>query len=343
MNATEETTDKECFLPLHTRIIGIIVVIIIMLVGAIGNILVCFIIRWFKTAFESISYLFVINVAISDFFMSVTVLPFDIIYWLSFPVFSLNSNLCRLWNAFYFTFLTASSIGIYLLGIDIYLAVTKPLHYDTILTRRRAFSLITAQWLWSITIGLLIYFYQTEPPVGEYMFDLNPIAYGIYLAVHIIIPSVIIPFIYAKIFVIARRHQKKICPVDATVSRAEFRSDSQEKRIQIIKRQFSMAKMFCFITVNFFLLWYPFLVVQMFYVLKLDSKIDWCKLETADTIVCWLSYIQCCTNPIFYVFRRKKIRNLVTNRLTKRVGGSNISEATKMAVGARTEVPQNGT
>ncbi len=93
-----------------------------------------------------------------------------------------------------------------------------------------------------------------------------------------------------------------------------------------------MAKTFCFITVSFFLCWYPFLVVQLFYVFKLDEKVDWCKLETADTLVCWFSYLQCCLNPIFYVFRRKKIRSLITNRLTKRVAQNNMSEATKVAV-----------
>ncbi len=337
MNSTNSNQEESCILPVYARVTGIVLITLIMAIGTIGNIAVCVIITIFKRSFETVSHFFVINVAISDLLTCLTVLPFDIIYWLNFPVFPLGSDICRLWNAFYFGFLTASSIALTLISIDIYLAVTMPLHYQMMVTKGKAFLAIGIGWLWSITTGVLIFIFQEKPPEGEYLFDLNPIAYGLYLAIHILLPSLVIPVFYAKIFMIARKHELKITPQASTsqqtssresrASKSGFKS-TNESGVSL-KRQLSMAKTFFFITMSFFLCWYPFFVVQLIYVFKLDGKVDWCRLETADTIVCWLSYLQCCLNPVFYVFRRKNIRRRIFNRFKKHEYEGNNCETTK--------------
>ena len=311
--ALGNTTDSdECNLPTSARIFGLVSLICIMTLGAIGNSVVGITLCVFKRRFDSFSHLLILNVAVSDFLTSTTVLPFDVAYWYKFPVFPLSPSLCRLWNAFFFTFLASSSISLCMVTVDIFLAITQPLHYQMKLTIFRVKSAIAISWLWSIAVGVLIYFFQEEPPIGEYLFDLKPAAYGSYLVLHIGLPSILIPLAYMIIFLIARKHAEKIYPNGDSTTKEQRRKNKLS-----LRRQLALAKTFCFITTGFFVCWYPFFIVQLFYIFGWDKNVDWCQLETADTIVCWFSYIQCCLNPVFYAFRRKDVRQVISRSIKR--------------------------
>ena len=312
MADTNRTKFEECTLPNSARIVGLASLICIMILGAIGNSFVATILCIYRKRFDSFSHLLILNVAVSDFFTSIAVLPFDILYWYKFPIFPLSPSMCRLWNAFFFAFLASSSISLCMVTGDIFLAITQPLHYEIKLTKFRVRMAIIISWAWSITIGVLIYFFQDEPPAGEYLFELTPIAYGAYLFLHIGVPSVLIPLAYMIIFLIAKRHAEKIYP--NTCMNTERKGTKSKLSL---KRQLALAKTLCFITTGFFLCWYPFFIVQLIYIFGWDKTIDWCQLETADTVVCWFSYVQCCLNPAFYAFRRKDIRQVLHRSLRK--------------------------
>lgn len=303
----EEHDEEHCHLPTYAIVIGIIMVVLIMIIGTMGNSLVCIVLCLYRKRFEYVSHLFVINVALSDLLTSVTVLPFDVLYWLNFPVFPLPPSICKLWNTFFFAFMAESSLSLCMVSFDIYLAVTRPLHYNMILTSARAYIVISLSWVWTIVLAILIFIYQEEPPENEYLFELTPSAYGTYLMVHIGVPSIIIPVLYAKIFLIARSHAKKISP--STEQNDKIKSKRTNKLS--LKKQLTMAKTFFCITMGFFLCWYPFFAVQLFYVFGWDKRVHWCNLEIADTIVCWFAYIQCCLNPVYYSLRRNDIRQIL--------------------------------
>ena len=310
MYHTRSSTDseEECLLPQFAIISGLISIFIIMLLGSFGNLLVIIVLCKGTNRLLSNSHLFIISVAVSDLMTSVTVLPFDVVYWINFPVWSLGPKICRLWNGFFFAFLSASAIGVTEISMDIYLAVTRPLHYHTIMTKKRCRLIIILSWIWSATVGILIYFFQEEPPPNTYLFDLNSYAYGVYLFIHLVIPLVLVPIIYLNLFKISVYHASKI------QCWQEF-STEEKAGVLTLRQQMKLAKTFGFVTVAFFVSWTPFLVVQLFYIFKLEEKVDWCKLEIADTIVCWFSYVQCCTNPMFYGIRHKYFRKMALHML----------------------------
>lgn len=318
------TDIDECTLPITARVIGLASITGMLILGAVGNFAVFVILSIFRRRFESISHMFITNVAVSDFLTSVTVLPFDILYWHKFPVFPLTPNLCRLWNSFFFAFLASSSLSLCMITLDLFLTITQPLHYQLILTNLRVKILIAVSWVWSMTVGILIYFFQEEPPVGEYLFDLRPLAYGTYLVLHIGLPSILIPAAYMRIFLIARRHAKRIQPTNNGSGKQEGATSKLS-----LKRQLALAKTFFFITLGFFVCWYPFFVVQLFYVFQWDKNVDWCQLETADTVVCWFSYVQCCLNPVFYAFRRKDVRQVINSSIRKNGFSSRMAMTTR--------------
>ena len=302
------TEIHDCSLPAYARAFGLALIVMIMVLGVIGNTVVLFVVGFLRRRHETVSYIFVSNVAASDLLTSLTVLPFDILYWHNFPVFPLAPNFCRLWNAFFFTFLAESSLSLCMMTFDVFLAIYRPLHYSMSMNPQRAYMFILGSWTWSITVGVLIYIYQEEPPEGEYLFDLASPAYGSYLILHIGFPSVVIPLFYLKVFLIAKSHASKIHSCE---------KDTKSKGKLSIRRQLALAKTFFLITVGFFVCWYPFFIVQLFYVFGWDASVDWCELETADTVVCWLAYVQCCLNPIFYAFRRKDVRHVLNHSLKR--------------------------
>ena len=318
MNLTNVTTIKgHCQLPTYAIVIGIVMLVIIMIIGTIGNSLVCIALCLYRNRFDNVSHLFVINVALSDLLTSITVLPFDILYWLNFPVFPLPPTICKLWSTFFFAFLAESSLSLCMVSVDIYLAVTRPLHYNMILTSARAYIIIGLSWVWTIIVAVLIYIYQEEPPEGEFLFDLTPPAYGTYLMVHIAVPSVTITVLYAKVFLIARSHAKKISPITELEDKITSKRSRKSHKLSL-KKQLTMAKTFFCITMGFFLCWYPFFAVQLFYVFGWDNQVHWCHLEIADTIASWFAYIQCCLNPIYYSLRKNDMRKLLQRSLKRR-------------------------
>ena len=318
--------DEECLLPKSAVVTGIALVFIIMLLGLFGNLLVCIVLLKQHRRTVTCSHLFVISVAISDFFTSATVLPFDIIYWLNFPVWPLSPSICRLWNAFFFTFLSASAIGITEICMDIYIAIKRPLNYCMDVTKKKCYFIIVASWFWCIVLGVLVYMFQEEPPSGEYLFEINNIAFGLYLLIHLIIPFVIVTISYFKLFSIARHHATRVESLkkheSSPTANTAVPKLSKRSSVLSVRQEFNLAKTFGCVTIGFIFCWTPFLIVQLFYVLKIDKTVNWCELELADTVVCWFSYLQCCLNPLVYSLRHRSFRRMVLRTLQMKGQGA---------------------
>ena len=309
---------EECLLPKAAIVSGLASILIIMVISIFGNLLVIIILCIGKRRSPDSSHLLVISVAVSDLMTALTVLPFDVVYWIHFPTWPLGPAICRLWNAFFFAFLSGSAIGITEICIDIFLAVTRPLHYNVIMTKKRCKIIIIVSWIWCSTVGLLIYFFQEEPPQNVYLFDLNSYAYGSYLFIQLIIPFLIVPVMYLKVFNISLHHASQIQfqKYPKSWKNTELKTWGNTG-ILTFSQKLKLAKTFGFVTVGFCFCWAPFLVVQLFYVFELEDKVDGCGLEIADTVVCWFSYVQCCINPILYCIRHKSFRDMVC-RVLKR-------------------------
>ncbi|CAH1783907.1 unnamed protein product [Owenia fusiformis] len=165
---------------------------------------------------ENPSGVLMISLAVGDILIGLT-FPLPMIYMRATGQFS--PGLCV------FQTISISSccvVSIYTLGwlsFDRYIAITRPLHYDRIVTYKRIYIIITITWFvsWLVWLGPLF-------GIGSYIYTpdiqhctIDPISNPIYTLFVILIVfgivSVIIGFSYFQILKVSLYHAKRIEPV----------------------------------------------------------------------------------------------------------------------------------
>ena len=291
-------------------IVGLVFMFFIIISCLFGNTLVC--VACVKClSLQSFSEQFIFSLALSDIMVAASVLPFDIVYWIAFPRWPLGENVCNLWNALFFLFLTASVLNLTSISIDRFLAVVYPLRYSIWVTPNLVKLMIASVWVYSSAIAVLIFF-LLNPPEGEpYSFDLNPLFHGFLLIGNVIFPFTIMIILYSKIYIIARRHAR----------RAGITS-SPTRRTNSFARELKLAKTLGIVMLCFVICWLPFETINV--VILVDKGVTTCVVEITDTVACWLAYLHSSFNPLVYAFASSEFRRAFRKLLCKREWTSNL-------------------
>lgn len=272
-------------------IAGLVFMFFIMITCLFGNTLVC--IASVKFSYlQSFSEQFIVSLALSDIMVAATVLPFDIIYWITFPRWPLGGYVCNLWNALFFLFLTASVLNLTSISIDRFLAVVYPLRYNTWMTPNLAKIMITSVWAYSFGIAILIFFLLDPPEDKMYSFNLNPFFHGFLLIGNVIFPFIIMIILYSKIYIIAKGHARRTGMTSSNVK--------QTRRTKNFARELKLAKTLGIVVLCFVMCWLPFEIINV--VILVDKGVDTCVVEIVDTVACWLAYLHSSLNPLLYAF-----------------------------------------
>lgn len=291
-------------------IAGLVFMFFIMVTCLFGNTLVC--VASVKFSYlQSFSEHFIFSLALSDIMVAFTVLPFDIIYWITFPRWPLGGYVCNLWNALFFLFLTASVLNLTSISIDRFLAVVYPLRYSIWMTPSLAKIMIASVWLYSFGIAILIFF-LLEPPEDEmYSFNLNPVFHGFLLIGNVIFPFIIMIILYSKVYIIAKGHATR-----AGVTSSNADSSSPTSRTNCFARDLKLAKTLGIVVLCFVICWLPFEIINV--LILVDEGVATCTVEIADTVACWLAYLHSSMNPLLYAFSSSEFRRAFRKLLCKR-------------------------
>ena len=155
----------------------------------------------------------IVNLAVADLLLGVTVLPLSAVRELS-GVWLMGSSLCSIWTALDVLCCTASILSLCVISVDRYIGVSRPLAYSRILTKRRARWLIVGIWTLALVISI-------GPPLGwkedqqngEEESDVSEchvnkqLGYVIFSACgSFYLPALVILALYAQVYRAAVRH-----------------------------------------------------------------------------------------------------------------------------------------
>ncbi|GIY66483.1 octopamine receptor Oamb [Caerostris darwini] len=132
---------------------NISIIIILGFINAIviaGNLLVVLAV-FASTKLRTVTNFLIVSLAISDLLVGLAVLPYSI----SLEVLELwifGELWCQMWLAVDVWLCTASILNLCAISIDRYLAITRPVHYRTIMSTMRVKLLIAAVWVLSFII-----------------------------------------------------------------------------------------------------------------------------------------------------------------------------------------------
>ncbi|EUB59014.1 5-hydroxytryptamine receptor 1A [Echinococcus granulosus] len=195
-------------------IILAIVLGLLLLGTAGGNMLVIIAILIVKKL-RSPTNLLIVNLAVTDFLVSILVLPFAIAYQI-LGYWPFNQIICDLYSLSDVLLCTLSILSLCTISIDRYLAITKPLQYAAKRTPKRMLIMIIISWLLSAAISIPPVFGWEQKNSPFYCGYSEELTYQIYATMTAFyIPLTVMLVLYGKILVLA----KQMASVDAQVGR----------------------------------------------------------------------------------------------------------------------------
>ena len=141
-----------------------------------------------------------------------------------------------------------------------------------------------------LIFGLVQFTFKT--PKETYTFLIPGYIYYTVLYSHVAITFTVVPFLYYKIFLVAKRHKLKICRQTGC------------NRQKYFYLQMKAVRTIFLVTLLFVIVWLPFLVKQF---LAVDDIFDgkWCIENSAITTI---TYCNGAVNFFVYYFRNTGIR-----------------------------------
>ncbi|XP_023713291.1 alpha-1A adrenergic receptor [Cryptotermes secundus] len=211
----EEASASSSIIPVLSRpllVLEAVALGLMILLTIGGNILVIVAVVPSPTL-RSPTHSLIVNLAIADLLLGVTVLPLSATRELS-GVWLLGPSLCSIWTALDVLCCTASILSLCGISVDRYIGVSRPLAYSRILTKRRARGMIAGIWALALAISIAPPLgWREEPRPGEDQSNDSEchvnkqLGYVIFSACgSFYLPALVILALYALVYRAAARH-----------------------------------------------------------------------------------------------------------------------------------------
>ncbi|XP_031557256.1 5-hydroxytryptamine receptor 2A-like [Actinia tenebrosa] len=269
----------------------------------IGNGMVLYAI--YKTPYlQTVSNYFIASLAVADFSVGVLVNPF----WAARSALSVwhNQHPLTVITA-YMSMQTAvtTTFNLCAVSIDRYVAITRPLHYERILTRRRCKIIIAIIWILSFVLPIPRPLVTDPSKVSKIWMTGSTLV--------ILLPLIIITYCYYHIVREVKRHISSIASINKWVS-------SLNDGVVTRKRNTKAAWTVAIVIGVFLVLWFPSLILTL--LLALNKKVcDEEKLTRVWSFTVLVAFFSSAVNPLVYTARNQEYRNafrsIFFNRGTK--------------------------
>ncbi|KAM6130503.1 LOW QUALITY PROTEIN: melanopsin [Phoenicopterus ruber ruber] len=287
-----------------------VVILIVGITGTLGNFLVIYAFCRSRSL-QTPANLFIINLAISDFLMSIT----------QSPVFFTNSlhkrwifgeKGCELYAFCGALFGITSMITLMVIALDRYFVITKPLASVGVTSKKKALIILVGVWLYSLAWSLPPFFgWSAYVPEGlltscswDYMtFTPSVRAYTMLLFCFVFfIPLIAIIYSYVFIFEAIKKANRSIQTYGCKHGNKEF-----QKQYQRMKNEWKMAKIALIVILLFVISWSPYSVVALV-AFAGYSHVLTPFMNSIPAVIAKASVIH---NPIIYAITHPKYRTAI--------------------------------
>lgn len=282
----------------------ILVTTCLIVCGTCGNALI-FIAVWKEKALRTMTNVFVVNLAVTDFLFSATVLPLTVGTFIQ-GRWTLGMRGCQLQGLMFGTVLNATLMTMTAISINRFIMIRHRARYQTVYTRRNVFCMLAVIWCYAVVsssrpfYGLGRYYFNQYN--GVCSLDKKP---GTASRISRVLAYL---SLYANIIVIIRCY----IGIYRTVSRHRKQIKSAQDchgRLGTKNRVFGgddvhIAKTLFIVIILFGICWFPAAIAGI--VVVFGVNIPGILQEVLMLTVCLASSV----NPIVYVIRNRRFRKI---------------------------------
>ncbi|XP_054474341.1 adenosine receptor A1-like [Anoplopoma fimbria] len=275
--------------------------LIIALLSAIGNLLVCAAVG-LNRKLRTVTNYFLVSLAVADVCVGAVAIPCAILTDVGLPRH--NLYLCLLMLSVLIMLTQSSIFSLLAVAVERYVAIFMPFRYQVLMTPRNALLVILTTWLLAFLIGLvpLMGWHKTPPDSGYCFFvlvvDMTYMVYFNFFAC-VLAPLVIMFLIYAKIFIAVHRQVKRIA------SEQSGRGEGQMKAAASMRREMKTATSLFLVLFLFTSCWMPLHIINCFLLLCPNCPVP-LELLLAAII---LSHANSAVNPFLYAYTMTPFRD----------------------------------
>ena len=298
------------------------------LFAAVGNIIVNIAI-WRLASRRLVGHYFIMSLSWSDLFTGVIVAPVSVFELLAGSTVTTNPYWCRFTVFLSLTSVSGTAWNLVCISIDRFIAVHKPLHYDRIVTPKRAFIAIGALWS-TVVIWAALPLMGLAPMNVKYARKIRTLCvwvevlYPTYLttsSVAALTAVVIVLILQISVYLAARKQARRIRD-----NASRFDDQMQDRRRSIGARQRKVTRLVGMIVGFFFISYFPWFMMQVWNLVAHTAN------QVAILIALCLMYLNSAANPWLYALSDRCIRVEMTKclhclRPTRKTSTSGVTQA----------------
>ncbi|XP_022796088.1 octopamine receptor beta-3R-like [Stylophora pistillata] len=313
-----------------------IVEILIILTALIGNFLVVYSFIMSNKLRTSVTNYFVVSLAISDLLTSALVMTFKVEYTQNRYKWKHGELECGLYTTMYLLAVPSSVINLCAVTVDRYLVLRMPLRYESLMTPRRAVSMIGCVWTYAIFWACLpLTGWRSHTPMiqrGRCYF-VTTTAYNITVnVINFLLPMLFMAIFWALICSIVLQHRERVneqernisfntnesapnstntlCSRDASSMQLEPTARKKKTGKKKRLRNFSGCRYIGIIVALFYFCWLPYVMFSLIANICKRCINHSISQMLAETFLA-LGFLNSALNPFFYPFHDKRFKEAI--------------------------------
>ncbi|XP_058158407.1 probable G-protein coupled receptor 21 [Dasypus novemcinctus] len=293
-------------------LLEVLIIIFLTVLIISGNIIVIFVFHCAPLLNNHTTNYFIQTMAYADLLVGISCLV-PSLSLLHYPLSIEESLTCQIFGFVVSVLKSVSMASLACISIDRYIAITRPLTYNTLVTPWRLRLCILLIWLYSIVVFLPAFFRWGKPGYHGDVFQwcaeswhTNPY-FTLFIVMMLYAPAaLIVCFTYFNIFRICQQHTKEI-----SKRQARFSSQNGEAREMQTSPDKCYATVLFRITSVFYILWLPYII---YFLLESSSGHS---NHFASFLTTWFAISNSFCNCVIY-----SLSNSVFQRGLKHVSGA---------------------
>ncbi|XP_068122111.1 adenosine receptor A2b [Hyperolius riggenbachi] len=286
----------------------IVLEVIIAVLSIVGNVLVCWAVAINSTLKNATNY-FLVSLAVADIAVGLLAIPFAITISIGLQT---DFHSCLFFACFVLVLTQSSIFSLLAVAIDRYLAIKIPLRYKSLVTGKRARTIIAVFWILSFGIGLTPLMgwncmegcgsnstLSTRNSTVSCLFEkVVTMTYMVYFNFFgcVLLPLLIMLGIYIKIFMVARKQLRQI----------ELKCVGADNSRTTLQKEVNAAKSLAIIVGLFAFCWLPIHILNC--ITLFDPEFHKKKPEWVMNTAIILSHANSVVNPIIYAYKIRDFR-----------------------------------